>query len=176
MNRFFEGYVYAERALEYQERKLTENQRYCVKIYERSLEQCANYSVQVWKKMKILYVHKNMEGTLFYLKNDNGYYFSTKPLDNGVWTRVPDSTAYCLSERWKAVFRYRSRKNIHFCDAQYFCLRCDEYMRACSVSENFSRNFAKPIDNIGKVCYNANIAYQSGRINKIRGNHHEQEL
>lgn len=38
---------------------------------------------------EILYVHKNMEGTLFYLKNDNGYYFSTKPLDNGVWTEFP---------------------------------------------------------------------------------------
>lgn len=38
---------------------------------------------------EILYVHKNMEGTLFYLKNDNGYYFSTKPLGNGVWTEFP---------------------------------------------------------------------------------------
>lgn len=38
---------------------------------------------------EILYVHKNMEETLFYLKNDNGYYFSTKPLDNGVWTEFP---------------------------------------------------------------------------------------
>lgn len=47
MKRFFEGYAYAERTLEYQERKLTENQRYCVKIYERSCEPCANYSVQV---------------------------------------------------------------------------------------------------------------------------------
>ncbi len=36
-----------------------------------------------------LYVHKNMEGTLFYLKTDNGYYFSTKPLGNGVWTEFP---------------------------------------------------------------------------------------
>ncbi|MCM1227814.1 MAG: glutathione synthase [Clostridium sp.] len=35
MKQFFEGYVYAEKSLEYQERKLTENQRYCVKIYER---------------------------------------------------------------------------------------------------------------------------------------------
>ncbi|MDE6789951.1 MAG: class II glutamine amidotransferase, partial [Ruminococcus sp.] len=38
---------------------------------------------------EILYVHKNMEGTLFYLKTDNGYYFSTKPLGNGVWTEFP---------------------------------------------------------------------------------------
>lgn len=38
---------------------------------------------------EILYVHKNMEGTLFYLKNDNGYYFCTKPLENGVWTEFP---------------------------------------------------------------------------------------
>lgn len=38
---------------------------------------------------EILYVHKNMEGTLFYLKTDNGYYFSTKPLGKGVWTEFP---------------------------------------------------------------------------------------
>lgn len=38
---------------------------------------------------EILYVHKNMEGTLFYLKNDNGYYFCTNPLENGVWTEFP---------------------------------------------------------------------------------------
>ncbi|MDE7098905.1 MAG: hypothetical protein K2O60_07135, partial [Ruminococcus sp.] len=31
---------------------------------------------------------------------------------------------------------------------------------------------AKPIDNIGKVRYNINIAYQSGGINKNRGNYH----
>ncbi|MCM1530160.1 MAG: hypothetical protein NC093_09225 [Alistipes sp.] len=43
MKHFFEGYAYAEKALEYQERKLTENQRYCVKIYERSGVTCANY-------------------------------------------------------------------------------------------------------------------------------------
>lgn len=47
MKQFFEGYAYAEKVLDYQEIKLTENQRYCVKIYERSREQCANYSVQV---------------------------------------------------------------------------------------------------------------------------------
>lgn len=47
MKQFFEGYVYAEKVLEYQERKLKENQRYCVKIYEGSGKQCANYSVQV---------------------------------------------------------------------------------------------------------------------------------
>lgn len=45
MKHFFQGYTYAEKVLEYQERKLTANQRYCVKIYERSQEQCANYSV-----------------------------------------------------------------------------------------------------------------------------------
>lgn len=38
---------------------------------------------------EILYVHKNMEGTLFYLKTDNGYYFSTKSLGNGVWRSFP---------------------------------------------------------------------------------------
>ncbi len=38
---------------------------------------------------EILYVHKNMEETLFYLKTDNGYYFSTTPLGNGVWTEFP---------------------------------------------------------------------------------------
>lgn len=47
MKQFFEGYAYAEKALEYQEIKLTENQRYCVNIYERSWEPCVNYSVQV---------------------------------------------------------------------------------------------------------------------------------
>ncbi len=47
MEQFFDGYVYAEKVLEYQKRKLTENQRYCVRIYERSWESCANYSVQV---------------------------------------------------------------------------------------------------------------------------------
>ena len=47
MKQFFDGYVYAEKVLEYQKRKLTENQRYCVKIYERSRDQCANYSAQV---------------------------------------------------------------------------------------------------------------------------------
>lgn len=47
MKHFFQGYTYAEKVLEYQERKLTANQRYCVKIYERSREQCVNYSVQV---------------------------------------------------------------------------------------------------------------------------------
>lgn len=47
MKQFFDGYVYAEKVLEYHKRKLTENQRYCVKIYERSWEPCANYSVQV---------------------------------------------------------------------------------------------------------------------------------
>ncbi len=38
---------------------------------------------------EILYVHKNMEGTLFYQKTDNGYYFSTTPLGNGVWAEFP---------------------------------------------------------------------------------------
>lgn len=47
MKQFFDGYVYAEKVLEYQKRKLTENQRYCVKIYERSRDQCVNYSAQV---------------------------------------------------------------------------------------------------------------------------------
>lgn len=37
----------------------------------------------------ILYVHKNMEETLFYLKTNNGYYFCTKPLENSVWTEFP---------------------------------------------------------------------------------------
>lgn len=36
MKHFFQGYTYAEKVLEYQERKLTANQRYCVKIYDRS--------------------------------------------------------------------------------------------------------------------------------------------
>lgn len=38
---------------------------------------------------EILYVNKNMEKTLFYIKNDNGYYFSTKPLDDGAWMEFP---------------------------------------------------------------------------------------
>lgn len=38
---------------------------------------------------EILYVHKNMEGTLFYLQTENGYYFSTRPLDNGDWQEFP---------------------------------------------------------------------------------------
>ena len=38
---------------------------------------------------EVLYVHKNMEKTLFYIKNDNGYYFSTKPLDDGAWMEFP---------------------------------------------------------------------------------------
>lgn len=38
---------------------------------------------------EILYVHKNMEETLFYLKTDNGYYFCTKPLENGIWRSFP---------------------------------------------------------------------------------------
>lgn len=38
---------------------------------------------------EILYIHKNMEETLFYLKTDNGYYFCTKPLGNGVWRSFP---------------------------------------------------------------------------------------
>lgn len=49
-------------------------------------------------------------------------------------------------------------------------------MRYCTNFEKFSKKIIKPIDKIGKVCYNTNIAYQSGIINKIRGNHYEQEL
>ena len=47
---------------------------------------------------------------------------------------------------------------------------------ACTDFKKISKNIIKPIDKIGKVCYNTIIAYQSGRINKIRGNHYEQEL
>ena len=46
----------------------------------------------------------------------------------------------------------------------------------CTDFKKISKNIIKPIDKIGKVCYNTIIAYQSGRINKIRGNHYEQEL
>ena len=50
---------------------------------------------------EILYVHKNMEGTLFYLKNDNGYYFSTKSLGNDIWTEFPTAqlTAFQNGEK-----------------------------------------------------------------------------
>ena len=50
------------------------------------------------------------------------------------------------------------------------------YFKDDIKSKKISKNIIKPIDKIGKVCYNTIIAYQSGRINKIRGNHYEQEL
>ncbi|MGN1114873.1 MAG: class II glutamine amidotransferase [Oscillospiraceae bacterium] len=37
---------------------------------------------------EVLYVHKNMHGTLFYYKSDNGYVFSTQPLGEG-WRSFP---------------------------------------------------------------------------------------
>lgn len=49
-------------------------------------------------------------------------------------------------------------------------------MRTVQYLKIFQEIFIKPIDKIGKVYYNTNIAYQSGIINKIRGNHYEQEL
>lgn len=38
---------------------------------------------------EILYVHKNMKGTLYYHKSPGAFMFSTKPLDNEKWEKFP---------------------------------------------------------------------------------------
>lgn len=53
---------------------------------------------------EILYVHKNMKNTLVYKETDNGFVFSTQPLDSEIWTQFPMTQmhAYKNGER---VFR-----------------------------------------------------------------------
>lgn len=41
-----------------------------------------------------LYVHKNMEGTLYFRQSQNGFIFSTQPLDNKLWNEFPTAQLF----------------------------------------------------------------------------------
>ena len=47
---------------------------------------------------EVMYVHKNMHNTLSYKKDENGYIFSTVPLDENGWKSLPMCRVFAVKE------------------------------------------------------------------------------
>ncbi len=52
---------------------------------------------------EVLYVHQNMSGTLYFKQTDEGYYFSTQPLDGDEWFGFPMCRA-CAYKNGEKLF------------------------------------------------------------------------
>jgi glutamine amidotransferase len=67
---------------------------------------------------ELLYVHKNMNDTLFYRHTQNGFVFSTAPLDENEWKEYP-MTQVCAFKDGKIIFHAPPHNNVFVPNIEY---------------------------------------------------------
>ena len=67
---------------------------------------------------ELLYVHKNMNNTLMYLKTDHGYIFSTEKLSEGEWQEIPLAKVRAY-KKGKLVFEGKAHDGVFVATLQY---------------------------------------------------------